>query len=849
MLFVPPLLCCLLFAAEVSLGITNEYKIHNVDELVAFSKSVNNRADFSGTTVYLESDLDFSGGFSEEFRPIGKDFYNYFSGTFDGQGHTISSLTMKSSEIFSGLFGLLQGTVKNAVIDSSCTFTGNFTGNDNVRLGSTIGYFFPSSEYNSITSIVNMAEVTFEGNTTGASGILYIGGIAGIVYSSQNYGLAANNCANYGPVKCTGIASGTIYAGGFAGYSYGRTSTIIYIQNFLNHGAITVTVTPKSLYIGGIAGKSEYTTFTNCVSAGTIASPTSGVKGTIVGYAYYETTITHCMWTSGVGCEDESGSGTPTMTDSSLASINAATISGLNEYASNNGWDKWLLNTNSRAITFKINNWKGYKLTPKLIILPGIEAGWRDFIGWFGDSYYNEPFSSSEITVDTTLYGRWDKYAVSFDSNGGEWITYVSKIVSHNEIYGDFPDVNKTGYTFLGWFTEGVGGEEKELGSKVEYDHTLYAQWRANNYTVTFNVNGGDDLEEPSKAVTFHSTYGTLPTPTRMGHTFLGWFNEYNESITSETTVTSPMNHALYAQWRANEYTVTFDFANGTKVEKVFYFNDDIIYPDDFVREGYMFVEWNPRPDVMPSNNLTINAQWTPKNYTATFDANGGNELTISAKVVTFDAPYGEMPTPTRTGHTFVGWFNEGNVIITSETIVSISINHTLIAQWRTNEYIITFDFANGTKVEKVFYFNDAIIYSDDLVREGYLFVEWNPKPDVMPPNNLTTTAQWKKITNNVEIIFGTKDLTEEKAKEIIKHYTDETFTIVEFEEKDEEIRAIIKFTDTEKAGEFIRSVNENRREGDAIKSIVPTEYNNPSFMNNIHPKFLIYIIMHSISL
>ena len=55
---------------------------------------------------------------------------------------------------------------------------------------------------------------------------------------------------------------------------------------------------------------------------------------------------------------------------------------------------------------------------------------------------------------------------------------------------------------------------------------TLYAKWNPNEYTVTYNVNNGDALAEPSKVVTFDNYYGELPTPTRTGYTFVGWFTE-----------------------------------------------------------------------------------------------------------------------------------------------------------------------------------------------------------------------------------------------------------------------------------------------------------------------------------
>ena len=77
---------------------------------------------YSGTTVFLDADIDFSGGLSEQFQPIGKDQGNSFQGTFDGQGHVISELDIKSSSRFVGLFGYSdRAAVRNVVLGSSCS--------------------------------------------------------------------------------------------------------------------------------------------------------------------------------------------------------------------------------------------------------------------------------------------------------------------------------------------------------------------------------------------------------------------------------------------------------------------------------------------------------------------------------------------------------------------------------------------------------------------------------------------------------------------------------------------------------------------------------------------------------
>lgn len=111
----------------------------------------------------------------------------------------------------------------------------------------------------------------------------------------------------------------------------------------------------------------------------------------------------------------------------------------------------------------------------------------------------------------------------------------------------------KTGHHFVIWNTAANGsGTNYSPGTNYNSDGnlTLYAQWAANQYTVTFNP--GDGTVSPtSKSVTYGGTYGTLPTPTLRSHQFLGWFTAATggTQITSSTTVQITSDQTLYAHW------------------------------------------------------------------------------------------------------------------------------------------------------------------------------------------------------------------------------------------------------------------------------------------------------------
>lgn len=96
----------------------------------------------------------------------------------------------------------------------------------------------------------------------------------------------------------------------------------------------------------------------------------------------------------------------------------------------------------------------------------------------------------------------------------------------------------------------------------------------------------------------FNTKYGDLPTASKTGHRFLGWFTERvgGEDATKETTLSTAGGKTLYAHWAIGSYTVTFDFNNGTTTTAVFEFDETIVYPETGIeREGYSFNGWTPK--------------------------------------------------------------------------------------------------------------------------------------------------------------------------------------------------------------------------------------------------------------
>ena len=308
------------------------------------------------------------------------------------------------------------------------------------------------------------------------------------------------------------------------------------------------------------------------------------------------------------------------------------------------------------------------------------------------------------------------KHTVTFNANGGSCSTR-SKTYTDGEAYGTLPSPSRTGYDFVGWYTDAVAGDKVEPTDTVNKDITLYARW-IKTVTVTYQKDGGT-CSESSKKVTVGGAYGDLPVPTKTGYTFAGWFSESTGGtvITKDSSVTKTTNHDIYARWTANTYTVTFD-VNG---------DDDICMCDTDsktvtfdagygtlptpLRTGYKFTGWYTEKSgnnkvtentlYRVAGNQTLYAHWTPLTYIVNFYRNDGTTSKTSISV-TYNSTYGannDFSTATRTGYDFAGWYTEpaGGSPITAETVVKITSSQNLYAHWTANTYRVSFDGNGGT--------------------------------------------------------------------------------------------------------------------------------------------------------
>ncbi|MDR0883530.1 MAG: InlB B-repeat-containing protein [Oscillospiraceae bacterium] len=126
--------------------------------------------------------------------------------------------------------------------------------------------------------------------------------------------------------------------------------------------------------------------------------------------------------------------------------------------------------------------------------------------------------------------------------------TSAKKSVSYAAKYVLPTAPKRTGYKFAGWYTAKTGGTKVTASTvvKLSKNQTLYAHWTANKYTVTFNANGGTAVK--AKTIPYNTAVGALPTPTRKGYKFSGWYTAKSggTKISKTTKITKAVTYTAH---------------------------------------------------------------------------------------------------------------------------------------------------------------------------------------------------------------------------------------------------------------------------------------------------------------
>ena len=327
------------------------YEVYNAEGLKNIAELVNEEWKL-GINITLTDNIDLT---DIDWTPIGKDDNKAYTGTFDGNGKTITGLTVTGSYKYAGLFGDIDenGTVKNVVLegvqitsDNSSGYAGGVAGNS---FGGTIENCSVSGSVSGTTFAGCVVGSQWGGSITGCNssatvkGVIFAGGIAG----ETNSGASLTGCYATGDVTVENDGTNNSHAGGVVGYNGGCTLTACYAT-----GSVTGSGS-GTIYVGGVTGSNNLGILTACYHAkGDVSGPT-GTTGGVAGRNFKGSMsgggiITACYWggngqEQGIG-EDQVGTGgTAKVTDGNWSGAKDA----MNAALSGKGWQYELKDGNS----------------------------------------------------------------------------------------------------------------------------------------------------------------------------------------------------------------------------------------------------------------------------------------------------------------------------------------------------------------------------------------------------------------------------------------------------------------------------------------------------------------------
>ena len=447
----------------------------------------------------------------------------------------------------------------------------------------------------------------------------------------------------------------------------------------------------------------------------------------------------------------------------------------------------------SEPLTYKVSyDWSGsttgnlpttYTVESNVTLGSAVSSGEDGFGGWkdktTGKMVSELPPANFEVLADLQLMPIWDiAYTITFDVNA-EDVDKIGDIETKVSQKVKLPGVsnNKKGYTFVGWKN---GDEVYQANQEVQFDGSLFtnrivpltAVWQVETYKVEFK--DGTEVKS-SNTYTIETGLSGFPTIDKTGYIFNGW--KYNDELITSIAKGEIGDRELQADWTTIEYRLTYDY-NDNKTDKktvtYTYEQSSTKELEDATRDGYKFLGWKlpntssyltkvPVDETTKKTPIefTAIADWEVTQYPVDFKLNDGTDASISQNNYTYTIEKGitDMPTASRTGYTFVGWYE--NAEGTGEAWTSVPAGTgelTLYAKWTPNVYNITYNLQGGKEVALVpstFKYNvgATLPTSDQMEKANYTFAGWTREESStnymteVPANtyaeDLTFYAQW----------------------------------------------------------------------------------------------------------
>lgn len=410
-------------------------------------------------------------------------------------------------------------------------------------------------------------------------------------------------------------------------------------------------------------------------------------------------------------------------------------------------------------------------------------------------------------------------YKIIYNANGGQNAPNAQTKEKDVNLTLSSDEPTWDGYTFKGWSTskESVEAEYKKGATYSKNEATnLYAVWDAKSYVVTFNPQGGE-VTPTSKDVVYNKEYGQLPTPTKQGYRFGGWYleNTYENKVEDKTIVSKSENHTLYAKWTSAEntpYTIYHYVENANDNGYTLYKTEGkegktnsvkTLLDEKMVIDNCTYKYASLEEGGSEETSLTINADGTSKAYL--YYTRNKFTLTLSKNEhvasVTGDGSYKwgqdvliDASLNQEDGYTYT-WVNwtENGVEKTKDQKATIKMsaqNMTLVANATRSakKYIVTYNsVVNGgttETIEEECTYTQNVDLSKTVAKTGYTFIGWNTNKDdtsalstlVMPNKNITIYAIFKKDIKATYIDYSAT--TKQIRTQDITIYNNQTATI-----------------------------------------------------------------------
>ena len=427
----------------------------------------------------------------------------------------------------------------------------------------------------------------------------------------------------------------------------------------------------------------------------------------------------------------------------------------------------WEINT--YKVTYVFNNsdveYKQYVYNTTIEIFDkALEVQNRaDFDKWIVGSTQQEfEFGIKMPANDLIIYAIYKEQAtVKFDFNDNVNLDIIQGYVGDN-IVCHITEPYREGYEFTGWYTDNTLTTlfDFENTKMSEESITIYAGWKANEYTIVYDGNGATSGHMDVQTRHYDDNVGALDNQyEKTGYTFFGWelVDHDYVAVGSFRNFTSEKGAVitLYAVWVENTYDVVFHANNNTSItysQNFLYTQEQELTNNMYTYVGHTFVGWSTSIDgevvynnadlvskLTDVNNGKYNlyAKWEVNTYTIEFDGNGADgSMDVQARTYGDNASI-KANTFIRDGYTFVGWTDDNGRQYDDQYIGDLTtlddVTITLYAKWVEHTYKVIFHANNKTNAsnEQTFtYSEEKALYYYNYFYTGHTFIGWSDTID-----------------------------------------------------------------------------------------------------------------------